>query len=337
MARPAGTRVATALGACRPTALGSSCRNLSLRRVARCAVPGKRAPTGRWFAYCFTLGSPTPLRTMPIASPSDRFPVPSHKPRLCVLDVRDRTEPDAPPIAWVLVERQEAAHRGGLDGTLREFSIQLHYERILPGHTFGSGNGCFAAHCVQTADGRAVVTLGSTALATEPIFLDLPGLEGHRIGTYLMNEIVAWARRWPQAEVRCADLEEGLAIGENHVRRNRFCEQFGLVFDFNDAERKTGQLRPTRVESLLTVDAWQRNIVAHDARTAFADMLHDIEQGRRNLERSVRSNDALAAELQHARSHPLRWAAAQLWRSTAHACGAVSSACATRLRRSFAP
>ena len=39
----------------------------------------------------------------------------------------------------------------------------------------------------------------------------------------------------------------------------RFCEQFGLVFDFNDAERKTGQLRPTRVESLLTVDAWQRN------------------------------------------------------------------------------
>ena len=275
---------------------------------------------------------------MSLASqPADRLHVQHLKPRLCVLDVRARTEPEAAPIASILVDRQESSHRSGPDGAIREFSIQLHYERILPGHTFGSGNGCFAAHCVQRPDGRAVLTLGTSALATEPIFLDLPGLEGHRIGTYLMNEIVEWARRWPQAEVRCADLEEGLAIGENHVRRNRFCEQFGLRFDFDDAERKTGRLQPTRVEALQTVDAWQRNIAAHDARTYFADILLDIDQGRRNLERSVRSNDAMAAELQAARSRPLRWAAASCWKSATQLLGHGASACATRLRRSFAP
>src|SRR5690606_42007148 len=73
------------------------------------------------------------------------------------------------------------------------------------------------------------VTLTSTIAWSEGgVFLDLPGLAGQRIGTYLMNEIVRWVQQWPSATVASIKLDAGQARSEEHTselqsRENLVC------------------------------------------------------------------------------------------------------------------
>ncbi|KQW01254.1 hypothetical protein [Rhizobacter sp. Root1221] len=264
-------------------------------------------------------------------------PTTAQKPRLRVLEVRSRVAPDALPIASVLVERQEAVTYSGPGGSVCTSSIHLHYERLLPGHAVGTGNGCFAAHCVQTPDGAATVKLCAAATAGDAVFLDLPGLEGNRIGTYLMNEIVEWAARWPMAEVGCIELDAGLAIGENHARRNRFCEQFGLEFDFADADRREGLSLPIRAGALNPVHTWRDNIRERDARQHVADILLDLGEVRRERDHALRVNEALATQLGHAKARPVRWALTRMWQAATRWLAAGVAAVIHRLGRPSTP
>ncbi|WP_238541436.1 hypothetical protein [Burkholderia gladioli] len=52
------------------------------------------------------------------------------KPRIIVLEVRDRKTLDAAPIAWLLIERTEIYKRDPRDNTVYEASICLTYERL---------------------------------------------------------------------------------------------------------------------------------------------------------------------------------------------------------------
>lgn len=52
------------------------------------------------------------------------------------------------------------------------------------------------------------------------VFLDLPGLDGQRIGTYLMNEIVQWVQQSPETTVNSIELLVGQAHGDNKAWRN---------------------------------------------------------------------------------------------------------------------
>lgn len=57
------------------------------------------------------------------------------KPRICVLEIRDRVKPESDPIAWLFIERQETYRRDERDGSIYEASIRLSYERIVPTHS----------------------------------------------------------------------------------------------------------------------------------------------------------------------------------------------------------
>ncbi len=172
------------------------------------------------------------------------------KPRICVLEVRDRLKPDGEPIARLFVQRQENYRRDDRDGQMYEASIRLSYQTIEPKHSLRSRiSGSFeGSYSRGFREGEASVSLIGGAL-----FLDPAELRGQRIGTYLMNEIVVWAQQWPEAKVRPIKLLSGQAEEENRDRRNRFYERFGLVFAYSDPEHREGVSKSMPVKKLTPV------------------------------------------------------------------------------------
>lgn len=226
------------------------------------------------------------------------------KPKIQILEVRDRLTPKGSPIARLMVEREE--HYRFDNGKMYEASICLSYRQLMPKHRQGGGQGHFDAG--YSGFLNEVSLTSSSGSGAGAIFLDLPGLEGHRIGTYLMNELVSWAKQWPTATVCSIRLDSGQATSENKARRNRFYEQFGLEFDYTDAEHKAGRSRPMLVGQLTTVTAWQENIAEKYLPDYIAELLSSNEMGVLELEQRKRAVEGLLAEIRQHEAKPLRWA-----------------------------
>lgn len=232
------------------------------------------------------------------------------KPRIYALEIRDRAKPDGDAIAWLIVERQEIYRRGERDGPISEASIRLSYERIEAKHSRpASGKGYFCGgYSRGFGDSAPLVSLTSESTSTGAVFLDLPGLQGQRIGTYLMNEIVTWARQWPDASVRPVELLDGQAHGENKVRRNRFYEQFGLEFDYRDPEHREGVSLPMLAKNLTPVDAWKDNLCERDLRDYLGEVLSENQRLKLELSMRDRAVKELSGDIKRAEAHPVRWA-----------------------------
>ncbi|RBH51717.1 hypothetical protein C3F00_033385, partial [Pseudomonas sp. MWU13-2860] len=151
--------------------------------------------------------------------------------RIYLLDVFDRQQPDAGPIAQLLVEQVENSVSDGRGGPPLEVGLQLFYE-VVWRHDFRgpAGKGHFQASYRRGFGGEEIISLTGSRGASGTVFLDPEPMRGQRIGTYLMNEVVNWAQRWPEADVHPIRLNSNQGYEENRARRNRFYEQFGIVF-----------------------------------------------------------------------------------------------------------
>lgn len=233
------------------------------------------------------------------------------KPRILVLEVRDKDRPKAEALGWVLVEREEIYRRDPDDGSIYEASIRLSYQGITAKFSHrDSGKGEFDGSYSRSFN---AVSLTSPSMSKGAVFLDLPGLGGQRIGTYLMNEIVQWVLQWPEATVNSIELLAGQAHGDNKARRNWFYEQFGLVFDYTDPEHREGRSRPMPVGALSTVETWKQNISEHRMLDYLAAVLYAEERATSELRARERACDRLIAEQRSAEAQPLRWALKQLY------------------------
>lgn len=233
------------------------------------------------------------------------------KPSLYIVEVRDREKPDQGAIAWLWVERVEHYRNDELDRSVYEASVTLHYERIFPKHSGKSSKGYFVGGYSRLHGPSVSLTSSDTSKGA--VFLDLPGLEGQRIGTYLMNEIVTWVQQWPDATVRPIELREEQSHGENKARRNRFYEQFGLIFDYSDPECKEGLSRQIPAGALTPVETWKENIVEHDVRDYLGALLNEKDKVSQELYQRELAVKSLLSEVKRAENNPLRWAVRQLW------------------------
>lgn len=241
------------------------------------------------------------------------------KPRIYVLEVRAREQPNSSPIAYLLIERQEVQRLDERNGSIAEASIRISYERVEPKSGYrASGKGYFSGGYSRGFSGAPTVSLTSETTSKGAVFLDPPDLQGHRVGTYLMNEIVTWVRQWPGATVRSVELLEGQSHAENKARRNRFYEQFGLVFDYRDPDHREGLSRPMRAEALTPVETWKANMRELDVREFIGEVLYDHGRMKQLVEQRERGIESLTARLRRAESKPLRWALRQTWRRYAH-------------------
>ena len=235
----------------------------------------------------------------------------SVKPRVLVLEVRDKEHPDAEALGWVLVEREETCRRDPRDGAIYEASIRLSYQRIAAKFSRrDGGKGQFDGSYSRSFNS---VSLTSRSMSKGAVFLDLPGLDGQRIGTYLMNEIVQWVQQWPEATVNSIELLAGQAHGDNKARRNRFYEQFGLVFDYSDSEHREGRSRPMLAGALVKVETWKQNITEHRMLDYLAAVLYAEERATSELQARDRACAELIAEQKQAEARPLRWALRRLY------------------------
>lgn len=145
------------------------------------------------------------------------------------------------------------------------------------------------------------------------VFLDLPGLDGQRIGTYLMNEIVQWVQQWSEATVNSIELLAGQAHGDNKARRDWFYEQFGLVFDYTDPEHREGRSRPMLAGALVKVETWKQNITEHRMLDYLAAVLYAEERATSELQARDRACAQLIVEQRRAEARPVRWALRRLY------------------------
>lgn len=221
------------------------------------------------------------------------------KPRIIVLEVRDRVRPNEKPIAWLLVEREET-YLHERDGSLIEARIRLSYQRIRTKFLYQeSGSGHFV--------GGYSAYSNSASIAGGFVTLDLPKLENQHIGTYLMNEIVLWARQWSDAIVAPIRLLEGQAHGNNKDRRNWFYRQFGLEFDWVDASHKVGVSRPMPAKALTPVDKWKENLTEHLVQDYFSSLLYAEQTASSELEARDRACKDLQDSIRKAEKHPILW------------------------------
>lgn len=238
------------------------------------------------------------------------------KPRILVLEIKDKNQPDSLTLGWLLVEREETYKRDPRDNMIYEASIRLSYKRILPANSQESnGKGWFAGSYSRSFN---CVSLTSPSISRGAVFLDLPDLYGQRIGTYLMNEIVQWVQQWPDAMVNSIELDPGQAQEFNKARRNRFYEQFGLVFDYLDKEHKAGKSRLIEAGNLRQVETWMQNITELRLLNYLTKVLKDDERIRHDLKARDRACTQLIAEIRRAEKNPVKWAFQQIWWRYSH-------------------
>ena len=234
--------------------------------------------------------------------------------RIYLLDVADKNKPDAGPIGQLLVERVETKSFDET-GQLQKADLQIFHEVVWwwEGELPRVNESFRASYVRYGVTGEETVSLTGRDGLPGTVFLDPESIRGQRIGTYLMNEIVSWAQQWPDAEVQLISLYEGQANDHNRDRRNRFYEQFGLLFEYSDAGHRAGTLQALRVRELNTVDAWEQNIQERDIRDGLREQRR--ENDRLMLERTGRvfALENLQRELSRAQRYPFVWALTQFW------------------------
>ncbi len=236
----------------------------------------------------------------------------THAPEIQLLEIRSLDAPDQrEPCAWVYVRREEKCTRHPESKEVAEASITLSYQavdvhagrRTRIGGTF-TGSYSQWANCISLT-GLAPRGRGGIMLAD--------GLRGMRLGTYLFSIIVGWAKQWPLAAVNSISLSEVDAYSDNRLRRNRFYEQFGLVFDYTDAHCKGGRSRAMPASDLQQVRTWEQNITVHVVHEHLGRVLQQNRQLRSDLAARERAIRDLSATANYQASHPIRTALSALW------------------------
>lgn len=189
-------------------------------------------------------------------------------PLVRVLEIRGRQ--DASKILYrLLIIREET--RSDIGAALALSYIQLDTRNG------GMNNHRFRGEYEKWQDGteRVSITGGS-------VMLDLAHLRGFHLGTYLQDEVVRWAKQWPNAAIRRIWLSPVDSQDENRERRNRFYEQFGIQFDYAE-ERKSGTSTPMLASALKPVDrvVWERDITECELVAFIRDQSDRIERLRR--------------------------------------------------------
>lgn len=231
-------------------------------------------------------------------------------PLIQVLEIRDKDAVEAEPIAWVMIERQETSQRDA-QNVIQQATIRIHYHSILQKNNFQSNvKGYFDG---SYSKNNNAVSLTSPTMARGAVCIDLDGLRGQRIGTYLMNQIVTWALQWPDASVNAIGLSSSQGDDENKTRRNWFYEQFGIKFNYSDSHHRGGTSHPMQVRALTPVDAWAKNIKVMTIFEYLENVLTSNKNAKSELMLKERAIDGYSKREKEAQANPIRWCLKQIW------------------------
>lgn len=212
-----------------------------------------------------------------------------------LLEVRKRTDPTGPVGFWVLVSREVTREGGGQ-------RIQLDYRVLSSQHRHSEG-GEFYGYYSAVHD---VCSITSGGLGDGGVFIDPPEARGHRIGTYLLNEMVGWAMQWPDAHLKPVVLNRDQGRGEAGVRRNQLYDQFGIKFRAEDDGHVEARSIPTKIRDLNTVETWRQNITVTAAEQGLTKLLAEAQMRDMELALAKKNLKQTNEWLAKAQEHPFR-------------------------------
>ena len=234
------------------------------------------------------------------------------KPKLQVLELKDKALGSS---IWIIVEREEEYEfitDSSNKKCIFEGNITLHYQVLNRKNIKERKSYKFYGYYSSYQN---TVGLTSHNFAARALFLDPGYLRGKKLGTYLMNEIILWAKRWPDAEVSQIKLLSHQADEQNKERRNRFYEQFGIRFRYETLERADGKSEPMLAKDLKCLDSWKKEITVHNIHELLSDKLNENLLLSSKLEDNKRYIKDLTDTIYNAEKKPLKWALNQLWRN----------------------
>lgn len=191
-------------------------------------------------------------------------------------------------------------------GTLKRRELQLRYQEIDSSLFHGpGGGGSFDAFYEPALGGplsnaRISLTGGAVMISDE-------NQRGLHLGTYFMNQIVSWARQWPDVPVESIWVASADGYNKNRERRNRFYEQFGLVFKYSDAERREGHSAPIPAGLLNLSGAWRSNITEYPLDDYLGSLLRENVRLANELQTTRDIAERCMRDYQRAESNPLIW------------------------------
>ncbi len=232
---------------------------------------------------------------------------------VCVLEVRAVDQPEGiAPLAWLMVERC-VEFRHDANGALRAAKICMSCRVIDKQFSRKEHRTTYFHGAYDPSFGMVSLTASSVTTGGY-VVIENSYLKGHRIGTYLMNEIVKWVQQWPEATVNTVTLLSSQSDSVNKARRNRIYEQFGLLFDYDDPEQTKGSSREMLVKQLNAVDTWKKNISVHSMQDYLARVLFESENFSFELAQRDRAVKELIVERRGSEARPIRWALGQIFR-----------------------
>jgi GNAT superfamily N-acetyltransferase len=234
------------------------------------------------------------------------------KPEVLLLEVRspDTRDRHLPGTTWIAVQRRERQ-------TLNPESKELHTAQILIAFQsiewdMPRGSADHGEFCGYYDADLGRLSLTASGLRPGGVYVPEP-LQGLRLGTYLMNEIVTWAQQWPSAIVEPIELSAGDGYIENKGRRNRLYEQFGIQFDYTDPDQKAGWSRSAPVHELRPVDTWKNNITEHSVIESLRRQMVQEKMLSSALEATQKANREISAYQNWASRHPFLAMAKCTW------------------------
>lgn len=233
-----------------------------------------------------------------------------------ILRIHDKNKVSKQPIFTLLIERKVTVEMDG--PRILRARLSMDYRCVSARNcTAIRGHGGFTASYSAGFEGEPRVSLISDIFSDGAFYIDPEELRGHGVGTFFMNEIVAWAKQWPDAIVCPIKLLAAQADAENKIRRNRLYEQFGLIIDYTDPEQRAGTTRQIPASALKLVDA-KDNIQQLSVQEWISEALtHEMDMHYESIRREKVISE-LRQELDEARANPFIWAIKTWWWKHAH-------------------
>lgn len=141
--------------------------------------------------------------------------------------------------------------------------------------------------------------------------------QGIRIGTYMMNHLVAWAKEHysdlQPVGITLTSLQAGDA--ESKERRNRFYNRFKFRFIWDDVEHRGGHLDPDqRISDLAVTNKWEERIKEFSLEDGMSEIFSVAQQQRfdcldaqRQAQFAIEARNRAEADTNRVRTERTRW------------------------------
>ncbi|QIZ46810.1 GNAT family N-acetyltransferase [Dickeya zeae] len=147
---------------------------------------------------------------------------------------------------------------------------------------------CFRAiHTILKNDNNVIVS-ETISLTCGSLGIWHNDYKGNRLGRWLFNEIVTWAKQWPNADVNSIRLGPTDATEDNLKRRNKMYRGAGLKFDYDDDEKRTGRSRIMKASKLTALSSWKKENGGNIEAQNIDDYINDL----------IKENESLKCEME---------------------------------------